>query len=264
MPTPACYSFHQLDYAFISNRWKSCIRQARVRWGPSRHRNRRGRTKRLDGKADHALLELKWSWRLRAVNVNPGKDWSSLKNPATASAMQQAFLSLHKESQEDTESAYKALCKQIRQAAANALPNKIFTPCKARVVSDRTKALFDRRSKATTSTSTSELASIQKEIKSSCLKDFQEWVNTNVLQMEAAEAVGDSRKIFRIAKHLSKKGGQPPTNLTSDEDGNLLRAPEDVAATWFSFLKNKFIATKTEEARPPLDVLPNNRNERTC
>ena len=34
-----------------------------------------------------------------------------------------------------------------------------------------------------------------------------------------------------------------------------------MAATWFSFLKNKFAATKTEEARPPLDVLPSNRNE---
>ena len=77
--------------------------------------------------------------------------------------------------------------------------------------------------------------------------------------MEAANAAGDTRKIFAITNHLSKKAKQPPSNLTSDKDGNLLKSPEETAATWFKFLKAKFAATAAESKREPLEELPSER-----
>ena len=62
----------QIDYVFVSNRWRSSVIDARVRWGPSMHRN-------IKGKDDHALVSCTWSWRLRAVKPNKGVDWSALR-----------------------------------------------------------------------------------------------------------------------------------------------------------------------------------------
>ena len=97
----------------------------------------------------------------------------------------------------------------MKKAAKEALPDKIYVPTKARGVSDRTAELFRKRSKVKASANgkmPSQLDEIQKEIKSSCLQDFVDWVNDNVKAMEAANAVGDTRKIFSIVNYLSKKG----------------------------------------------------------
>ena len=47
----------QLDYILVGNRWSSSVQDAGVRWGPSEHRN-------VKGRADHALVYCKWTWRL--------------------------------------------------------------------------------------------------------------------------------------------------------------------------------------------------------
>jgi hypothetical protein len=44
----------QLDYILVSARRKSCVKQCRPRWGPSKHRDLHGH------KNDHALLECVW------------------------------------------------------------------------------------------------------------------------------------------------------------------------------------------------------------
>ena len=122
-----------------------------------------------------------------------------------------------------TTSIFDNLCKYVRTAAKTVLPDRIYAPVKARGVSDRTQALFEQRTEAKASdTSPQQLKDLQKEIKGSCLRDFQEWVNDNVCDMEKANAVGDTRKVFAISNHLSKKGKKPPINLTSDNEGILL------------------------------------------
>ena len=45
-------------------------------------------------------------------------------------------------------------------------------------------------------------------------------------------------------------------NLALDNQGNLLKSPADVAATWYTFLANKFAATAAEKTREPLEQLP--------
>lgn len=60
----------QIDYIFVSNRWRSSVTDVKVLWGSSIHRN-------LHCKDDHALLMCQWCWRLRKVEEKTRRvDWS--------------------------------------------------------------------------------------------------------------------------------------------------------------------------------------------
>lgn len=61
----------QLDYILVSNRWLTCVLDASVRWGPSEHRN-------VYGRADHALVQCKFSWKIRSPKPKKRKDFTSL------------------------------------------------------------------------------------------------------------------------------------------------------------------------------------------
>ena len=74
--------------------------------------------------------------------------------------------------------------------------------------------------------------------------------------MESANKVGDTKKIFRLVNFLSGKPKAPPKTLTKDENGDLLNSPEEVASTWYKFLKTKFAATPEELKRDPMEPLP--------
>ena len=63
-------------------------------------------------------------------------------------------------------------------------------------------------------------------------------------------------KIDRLVNFITGKPKAPPKTLTKDKQGNLLNSPEEVAATWYKFLKNKFAATPEEKERAPMDPLP--------
>ena len=48
-----------------------------------------------------------------------------------------------------------------------------------------------------------EFKSIQDQIKKSSLQDFEDWVSSNVAEMEATNEAGDTRKIFALTRKLS-------------------------------------------------------------
>ena len=106
-----------------------------------------------------------------------------------------------------------------------------------------------------------EYRNIQSEIKESCLQDYKDWVNRCVTEMEAANAVGNTRRVFAITNKLSKKPKQPPQNLSTDESGSLLKSAEEVAAVWERFLSGKFAATAEEANRPAMADIPADRAE---
>ena len=81
-----------------------------------------------------------------------------------------------------------------------------------------------------------------------------------VVKMEKANEVGDVQRVFKMVNHLTKKATPPPSNLTSDEHGNMLTSPNDIAAVWFRFLAAKFAATPREGTRAPLEPLPTERS----
>lgn len=57
-----------MDYILVSNRWLTCVLDAGVRWRPSEHRN-------IYGRADHALVQCKFSWKIRSPKPKKKKEF---------------------------------------------------------------------------------------------------------------------------------------------------------------------------------------------
>ena len=152
---------------------------------------------------------------------------------------------------------YESMCAAIKAAADETLPPRKTQSFVERKVSNRTKKLYKlkKRLQSRAGVSKKELQKIQQRITQSCCDDFKKWVNDAVIEMEKADAVGNTRKIYNLANMLSNKPKRPPTNLTTDDEGNLLNSPEDVAKTWEKFLSQKFSATEEEHQRPELPPL---------
>ena len=51
--------------------------------------------------------------------------------------------------------------------------------------------------------------------------------------MEKTNKVGDTQKIFKQVNKLTNKPPPPPSNLTTNGSGELLKSPEDVAKRWY-------------------------------
>ena len=68
--------------------------------------------------------------------------------------------------------------------------------------------------------------------------------------------MGDVRRVYHLVKKLSNKPKPPPSNLTKDDEGNLLKSPKEKITRWEKFLAKKFESTPVEAKRPPLPDLP--------
>ena len=62
----------KLDYICISNRWKSMMKNSRVKWGPSIHR--------FGQKFDHGLLSATWHWKTRKTQRKETFDFQRMTN----------------------------------------------------------------------------------------------------------------------------------------------------------------------------------------
>ena len=153
---------------------------------------------------------------------------------------------------------YETMCAAIKSAADKSLPPRKKKSLAERKVSARTKRLYKLKKsmQRRANVSRKDLNNLQKRIQESCLNDFKKWVLDVVVDMEKADAVGNTKKVFNLVKMLSNKPRTPPTNLTSDDAGNLLRSPEDIAKIWEKFLSEKFAATPEEQLRPDMPPLP--------
>ena len=183
----------QLDYIFVSSRWKSCIRNCGPKWGPSKHRNIHGQ------KGDHALFACTWQWRLRTEKHTPVKDFDSLKHPMTLaefeSAVQLKLKKLRYDAATDTTTTmYNKICDAVSHAVETTIPTVTRKKGVIRKVSDRTKELFDRRTKMTGTKA--QYKKLQKEIKESSLQDFKDWVSEWADAMQAVCDVGDVHRVY--------------------------------------------------------------------
>ena len=91
------------------------------------------------------------------------------------------------------------------------------------------------------------------------MQDYKDLVDACVKEMETANVKGDVRRVYYLVKKLSNKPKPPPTNLTTDSNGNLLESPKDMAERWGVFLREKFKSTPEEAVRPPMPPLPPTR-----
>ena len=71
---------------------------------------------------------------------------------------------------------------------------------------------------------------LKKKTKEAGLKDFENWVAAQGEIMEDANNRGDSHGVYRTVKVLARKTEKPPTNLKTDDQGNVLRCAADIAS----------------------------------
>ena len=75
--------------------------------------------------------------------------------------------------------------------------------------------------------------------------------------MEAANGVGDTRKLYDLVKKLlGKVDKKPSVDLQVDKQGAPISCANERAAACFNFLKKKFLATPAEQGRPVMPTLP--------
>lgn len=60
----------KLDYFLVLNKWQSSVISSETKWGAS--------MERFDTKFDHALLTVRWAWRLRVEKRKPKPDYASM------------------------------------------------------------------------------------------------------------------------------------------------------------------------------------------
>ena len=256
----------QLDYILVSTRWKSCITSCGPRWEPAIHRDLHGE------RNDHALVACKWTWRIRTKKNRTCKDFNCLYtqerdkygNPKPNEHMCK-FEEVVNEKLAETrydalnDSAtemYDKICTAIHFAIETVLPTRRRGTGVHRKVSAKTKELYEHRTALCKQGTAEQFARVQKDIRESSLADFENWVQQWSDTIGQAESVGNTRGIYQGVNALARKQSKPPTNLTADNDGNLLKCPEDVASTWYRFLKTKFSATSAEADRPEMEELP--------
>ena len=132
----------------------------------------------------------------------------------------------------------------------------------ARKVSSRTKALIVKKKTMHPSThSKADFNKLQQKINESSLRDYKDWINTCVCDMEDAKAKGQLRtsKLYHILNKITRKSKAPPQTPTTGENGNSLDSVEEAARLWFRFLSDKFKKTDREKNRPPMCSIPSYR-----
>ena len=260
----------QLDYVFVSKRWASSVTNCRVRWEPSIHRNTHG------VKADHALLECTWKWRIRTYKPQPVRDFSVLRPPQGgqnestikpnehlirfSNAIQAKLQELGHERSDPTDKLHSDITAAIQHAIETTLPIVKKLKRQRRKVSAHTKSLIDKRSRGKRRTK-KQVDDLQAKIRQAGLDDFKQWVQTKSDEMTEANWRGDTKKIFEVVNTLSNKSEKPPANLTTDGQGNILGCAEDVANRWYHFLKYKFAATSVEQGRSGMAPLPTTQGQ---
>ena len=259
----------ELDYVLISSRWKSCVRSCKPKWGPSIHRDLHGE------RNDHALVECVWAWRIRVKKTQARRDYSSLyKQEADGQGKPVANPTLvefeaavdtkldeleYNATTDNTTAMYAKICAAINFAADTVLPSRRKGAGIKRDVSDKTKQLFERRKNMRNKGTKVQFQQVQAEIKTSSLEDFQSWVAKWAANISKAAGLGDTRKVYKGVNALAQKQSRPPTNLTTDKDGNTLKSAEETASVWHQFLTRKFAATEAEQGRPEMEQLPSTK-----
>ena len=101
---------------------------------------------------------------------------------------------------DSTTTMYDKICEAIQHAVEVVIPTVTRKKGVARKVSDRTKALFEKRTKM--AGTKAQYKQVQKEIKESSMQDFKDWVSEWADTMQAASDVGDTHKVFEGVKVL--------------------------------------------------------------
>ena len=194
---------------------------------------------------DHGLVECLLSTRIQAARKAPRRlDYSALMNNAELRTKFDekvcAELSADPFNSDDPSISLEHLQKSVLAAAKATLPEKKLQPLRKRQVSMRTRELYEKRQFRFNQLSLNERKAATRAIANSCRQDYREYIDSIITDMENAIKSGNTRKLNRLIKQLSKKSNPSPIMPAKDLSGNTILSTDQLLSAWNEFLTKKF------------------------
>ena len=210
-------------------------------------------------KYDHSVVAMTFKLKQRCQQPSIKRDFKALKSDTTSSRFENKFQEeLAKTDRlQDTHAAWARL-KLVLQLAKETLPLVKRTGSTSKhETSAATRQLIQQRAASWEQMSVEERTTANKAIKRSARNDYRSYVDRVASEIEAADRVGDTKSVFKIAKVLSSKGkGNKLCQPSKDEAGNLITSTEQQLEVWAVFLEKKFSA-QPDETLPDLRDIGN-------
>ena len=233
------------------------VTSAKTKWSAAYHR--------FGTKFDHALICIEWQWRLRMCKSQPQPCYEEMTPQKWEEFDRRLEVRLGQlqGDVEITEQAmgehYDQVAKSIRDTIQEVVPPRAKAKYNGRTVSEKTKRLYDLRTRDFASgreIKKSDRDAWNKTLGKAAKKDYDDWVNRWVETMEEADEKGDVRKVYEGARALAgkSKNGRS-TQPTKKKNGDIIQSEEELGELWQQFLEGKFSATELEEARQEYEPL---------
>ena len=104
----------------------------------------------------------------------------------------------------------------------------------------RTRELYEKRQSCFNRLSVKERKAATRAIANSCPKDYREYIDSIITDMENAIKSGNTRKLNRLIKQLSKKSNPSPIMPAKDLSGAPVLSTDQLLSAWNEFLAKKF------------------------
>ena len=260
----------QIDYVLMSRRWSSSVESSRVRWSPSKHR--------WGHRWDHGLVEVMVKSRVAApLERVPRTDWTALNDDGVKDAFNLAVQSKLREAGfeelETSEEDFESLQSVMMDAIEETVP-KVPAPWGRAMqeLSEESRKLFADRERAMQGAKrgTARWYKVYHEYRDAIYKsrrrDRRLLVESWVKDLAAHVRVGHAKEAAKVVRKLAGKRefsrDAPSRVFDRKGDGRLFDGPDDLAAAWGQFAREKFKATGREKRRPEMPELETCREER--
>ena len=239
------YKPSQIDYILVSSRWATSVKYCKVKRGIT--------CQRWGRRYDHGLVSCVFSSRVKAKCKAATKlDYSILKTDDSIRSLYeenvQSNLASTLYNSNDPSESLAQLQKSILTAANNVLPARKPTPF--RLVSLRTRNLYDNRQSKFESLNNIERKAAVKAIANSACEDYREYIDGVLTDMEIAERSGNIRKLNNLIKSISKKSSASTIMPSKDLDGKPITSNYQLLDSWNKFLTEKFAMLEIYKERP--------------
>ena len=176
----------QIDYILVSSRWSTGARDCKTQWGLSIAVHGR--------KYDHALIAMNFKIRLKCDRKRPRKDFTSLRDEVIKENHNKAVdTELDKSEPPDTASGKLRRLNEAMRSAQSSLPTVQTNPNRKWETSQTTMLLVEQRKQTWDNIDADARKRLRREISRSARNDYRNHIESIVVQMENANAVGNSK-----------------------------------------------------------------------
>ena len=231
----------QIDYILVSSRWSSSVRSCSTKWGLAIDAYGR--------KYDHALVRMDFRPRLKCDRRSLRKDFASLRIEDIA--VQHNRVVEEELSKSNRPADLNGQWERLQSAmktAQDSLPNTKRLNGRKWETSKETLDLVKLRSQTWQNLNADDQKNINRAISRSARKDYRDYVERLLVDIEKYDREGNTREVFRIAKSLSSRAnGSQFTQPNLDLMGNIITTSEQQLDAWATFLEQKFSPLPNED-----------------